>query len=125
MTGLANSSVVKIKTQFSGQVAPILHTCLVPSSLASLEPRFIKKFSCSSNFGLPGNTLCQKKCGKTTNKEDNMRIRVRKADVPKNAVELNSEIQENYKVSRLKLLIGKKDNVTVVDLSATLRQNFA
>jgi hypothetical protein len=38
------------------------------------------------------------KTRKTTNEEDNKWIRVWKADVPKNTVEFNSEIQENYKV---------------------------
>jgi hypothetical protein len=38
------------------------------------------------------------KLRKTTNKEDYMWVRVWKADVPKNTLELNSEIQENYKV---------------------------
>jgi hypothetical protein len=72
-------------------VIPMLHACLFPSSLKSLKARYLKKLSCCSKLGLPGTQ-------KTTNDEDNMGIRGWKAVVPKNTVELNSEIQECYKV---------------------------
>jgi hypothetical protein len=66
-------------------------------------------------LGLPGNTMFQKKTQKTTNDEDNMGIRGWKADVPKNTVELNSEIQDRSATRyRQKLLIGKKDYITKV-----------
>jgi hypothetical protein len=102
----------------------MLHAWLFPSSLASSKARYLKKISCSSNLGIPGNTMCQKDCEKQPIKKKTFEFVCEKLTF---LIILSSSIVKFRSATRYsqKLLIGEKDHVTVVGLAATWWQSFA